>query len=345
MKPVESIHGLSCPNCSGMVPIPEGQVIVRCPYCDQRALVQGERGLQRFQVARRVERAQAETALTRFLSSSRAIAGEAARNARLEESFLVYLPFWFCRARVLGWAFGEEQVGSGDDKRFEPREVKFAEEMTWNGAACDVGEFGVDSLPLSDQPLVPFEAGSLHAAGMVFEPVGSLSEARAAGESSFDERVRNMVNLDRVAQVFVRFVRKRISLVYYPLWVLRYLYRGRSFQVMVDGYSGQVLYGKAPGNTLYRAAVLVGGMALGALVGVDGSALALYLLGRSNGDSPEGLLVGALAMVAAGFSLMAAAYRKFRYGEQYEFRGHRQLSRRFNTRKEDRVYRAREVQK
>jgi hypothetical protein len=41
---------------------------------------------------------------------------------------------------------------------------------------------------------------------------------------------------------------------------------------------------------------------------------------------------------------MAAAYRKFRYGEQFEFRGHRKRSQRFQSRKEGRVYRAREVQ-
>jgi hypothetical protein len=216
--------------------------------------------------------------------------------------------------------------------------------MAWNGAACDVGEFGVDSLPLKDQPLEPFAAEGLHAAGMVFEPAGSLSEARNAGEKDFNERVRKMVDLDRVAQIFVRFARQRLNLVYYPLWVLRYLYRGRSFQVVVDGYSGQVLYGKAPGNTFYRAAVLVGGMALGALVGVDGSALALYLLGRSDGDGGEGVVFAALALVGAGFTLMAAAYRKFRYGEQFEFRGYRKRSRHVQSRKEGRVYRARELQ-
>jgi hypothetical protein len=343
MKERDSVHGLACPNCGGVVPVPEGQVIVRCPYCDLRSLVRGERGLQRYQVARRVDRERAETALNQFLTSSRAIAGEAAKTAQLDEVFVAYLPFWVTWARVLGWVLGQEKVGSGDNARYEPREIKIAEEMDWNGAACDVGEFGVDTLPLTDQPLEPFEADTLHAAGLVFEPVGSLSDAITASESDFNERVRRMASLDRVAQVFVRFLRRRLGLVYYPLWVLRYLYRGRAFQVVVDGYSGKLLYGKAPGSTLYRAAVLVGGMALGAFLAVDGSALALALAGQSDGDGAEGFLIGALAVAAIGFGLMGTAYRKFRYGEQYEFRGHRQKSRRFQRRKEGGVYRVREA--
>jgi hypothetical protein len=95
--------------------------------------------------------------------------------------------------------------------------------------------------------------------------------------------------------------------------VLRYLYRGRSFQVVVDGYSGKVLYGKAPGNILFRAAVLVAGMALGAIMAIDVPALIL----SGNSDSSAG---AALALFLLGLGIMGAAYRAFRRGEQYEYR-------------------------
>jgi hypothetical protein len=111
-------------------------------------------------------------------------------------------------------------------------------------------------------------------------------------------------------------------LVYYPLWVIRYLYRGRSFQVVVDGFSGQVLYGKAPGNTLYRAAVLVGGMGLGSLIAVDGAAAALYLLTQAEGDNAIVILGAALGLFTFGTTIMWRAYRAFRYGEQFEYRRH-----------------------
>jgi DNA-directed RNA polymerase subunit RPC12/RpoP len=343
MSEADSVYGLACPNCGGMVPIPEGQAIVRCPYCELRSLVRGERGLRRYQVPLRVDQARSEATLAQFLKSSRAIAEGAENTARLEEAFLAYLPFWVNWARVLGWVLGEEKVGSGDDARYEPREVKVAEDMTWNGAACDVGEFGVDRLPLKDQSFEPFDSEALHSAGMVFEPIGSLSEAQRSSQDEFHERVQKMANLDRVSQTFVRFVHNRMGLVYYPLWVIRYLYRERAFQIVIDGFTGKVLYGKAPGSTIYRAAVLVGGMILGALLAVDVSALLLIGFGASGGDDSEGLLLGALAVLVAGIGMMIAAYRKYRYGEQYEFRGYRQKSGRFKRRKEGGVYRVQEV--
>jgi hypothetical protein len=314
----DSVQGLTCPKCGGMVPIPEGQIIVQCPYCELRSLVRGERGMLRYQVPQRVPRQNAIQALSKFFSSSMAIARDTAQKARLDEAFLVHIPFWTVWARVAAWVFGEKKVGSGDKKHYEPREMRVVQEMSWSGAACDVGEFGVKQISVAEQGLQPFNPDEMHSSGMVFEPVGSVSDARASADKQFEEQVRKKAGLDRLAQMFIRVLRQRFALVYYPMWVLRYLYRGRSFQVVVDANSGEVLYGKAPGNTLYRAAVLILGMAAGAFISVDVTALLVYFLSDSNSNGDAFWLV--LVSFVVGLGLMYAAYRSFRYGEQYEYR-------------------------
>jgi hypothetical protein len=172
----------------------------------------------------------------------------------------------------------------------------------------------ISEVPLDIRGLEPFDADSLHAQGLVFEPVGSFEEARRTAAQDFEKRVRSKSKLDRISQVFVRIFRRRSGMVYYPLWILRYLYRGRAFQVVVDGISGSVLYGKAPGNTYYRAAVLVGGMALGAFLALDVTLFALYLFSE---DSDLGAF--AIAAFLGGLALMFWAYRRFRHGEEFEF--------------------------
>ncbi len=316
MSDKESVQGLSCPNCGGMTPIPEGQSVVHCPFCGQRSFVKGERGLRRYQTPPKILRENALEVLRRFFSSNMAIARDAGRQAQVDETFLIYLPFWTVWGRIAGWAFGEKKVGSGDDRRYEPKEVRLVQEMTWTGAACDVGEFGVNELLLTDQELQPFNPETLHNSGMVFEPVNLFSEAQQAAENEFQQQLNRRAGLDRLSQLFMRAFRRRLGLVYYPLWVLRYLYRGRAFQVVVDGYSGSVLYGKAPGNTTYRAVMLVLGMAAGAFVTVDVTALILYALSDSE-NTPIWL---ALLSLAGGLALMYTGYRRFRYGEQYEYR-------------------------
>jgi hypothetical protein len=83
----------------------------------------------------------------------------------------------------------------------------------------------------------------------------------------------------------------------------------------VDGVQGKILYGKAPGNIFYRAAALVGGLALGNLIAVDGSALLFWLMSKS--DEGGNLLIVLLG-VAVGAAVIAWGYRAFRYGEEVE---------------------------
>ena len=180
-----------------------------------------------------------------------------------------------------------------------------------------MAEFGVANVTLTKQTLEHFNSERLHATGMVFEPVGSLAEAREAAQASFDARARASARLDRLNQLFMRFVHNRFGLVYYPLWALRYTYRNRSFQVVVDGFTGKVLYGKAPGSTLYRAGALSLGMALGAFLIVDVPIFFLSIMDFGS-DNADAACVVPLAAIAIGIAAMSFAYRAFRYGEQYE---------------------------
>ena len=104
------ITGLSCPNCAGTLSVREGQRIVKCPYCEARSLVRGERGVGRYQAARTVSREAAAAAVRGFWSGfNRAM--DLSRRAQITELFLVYLPYWRAQSQVAGWLFGQKKVG------------------------------------------------------------------------------------------------------------------------------------------------------------------------------------------------------------------------------------------
>jgi len=310
------IKGLTCPNCSGSVDVREGQRIVKCPYCSARSLVRGERGLARYQVARQVEREKAEQVVRRFWAGFNK-AMDLSQRGQIDELFLVYLPYWRAQAQMAGWMFGEEKVGSGKNQHWEPREKQLMEGMEWTGAAGDVAEFGVDSVSLNGATFAAYNPDQLHAEGMVFEPTGSQSEAQDDAHRAWWKHGEKKTGIDRISQAWLRFLRETLALVYYPLWIARYTYRNRSYQVVVDGSRGRVLYGKAPGNVLFRALMLVAGTALGSFILCDGLALAASVISASNDDDSVALLA---VPVAAGAALIAGGYRLFRWGEEITHR-------------------------
>lgn len=291
--------------------MPEGVRIVTCPFCDMRSLVRGDRGVRRWQVGNQIQRPQAMEAVQGFFSGMNK-ARDLKRQAEIRELFLVYLPYWHVQAFVAGWLFG--RVKSGKDST-KPVEVEVMEEMHWNDAAADVSEFGVHRVSMSGMGLDPYNAEDLHAEAMVFEPIESRSEALEEAKLHFIYRGRRKRSLKTTFFEKFHLLRRKLSLVYYPLWVARYQYRNRSYQVVVDGVRGDVLYGKAPGNILYRAAMLALGMASGTFILVNGTIIAGLVLANS-GDEDSLLLI--LLPIVAGIGLIAAGYRKFRYGEEVE---------------------------
>jgi hypothetical protein len=315
-KKGEAAVGLACPNCQGRLQIPEGVRIIRCPFCDQRSLVRGDRGVLRHQVPRRLDRQAALAKARGFLRGLDRAPGLSQR-ADFTDLFVVYLPFWSEWSEVAAWFFGKKKVGSGKNRRLVPKEVRLMGTRSWNQAACDVQEFGVNDISLAGQTLQAFDADALHADGMVFEPVTAAGVAWAEASAAIDGDVRSEAGLDVIASEHIERLGSRKALVYFPLWVARYTFRNRSYQIVLDGATGNVLYGKAPGNIWFRAAALVGGFALGALILVDGTALAGRLVWHS--DNSDSFLI-VLVPLALGGALMLAAYRRFRFGELLERR-------------------------
>jgi DNA-directed RNA polymerase subunit RPC12/RpoP len=310
--------GMNCPNCGGQLQVPEGRRIVACPFCQMRSLVAGERGVYRYQVARRVERSQAEAAL-RGLFTGVNKAFDLQQHAQVRELFVVYLPYWRARAQLAGWIFGKVRRGSGKNSRLEPVEVRVDAPVSWNDAACDVTEFGVQSLTIDASTLAPYEPEALRADGMVFEPVESASEALDQAHEDFARQARATRSLAQKSYELFHYLDEQLSIVFYPLWIARYEYRGRMYQAIVDGVQPRVLYGKAPGNIFYRAAMLVGGMLAGNCLLVNGTLLALELLGSSNSHNDDSFFIVCIPPVL-GAVLIWAGYRLFRYGEEIEQR-------------------------
>ena len=157
-------------------------------------------------------------------------------------------------------------------------------------------------MDLVGDPLVPFNQALLDRLGMVFPPTGSERKVKQAAIEAFKRSADPASGLKRVRFRFLETLRERLSVVYYPLWVVRYRFRERSYQILVDAEDGSLAYGKAPGNDLYRALMLVGTEAVAAFLGTT----ALQWMGGGLGPL---VFVGAIA-----FAIVFWGWRRFRYG-------------------------------
>jgi len=252
----------------------------------------------------------------KWLESGLAKAKGLASGSKIEEAYLAYVPFWRVKSDVVGWIFGQEKksrsTGSSTDYYYEDKEIKIQDSYDWTTPACDIAELGVKKINLEGDEIKPVNFEELQQQGMLFNIISSEKEITDLAKERFSSRSNKAANLDNVTFQHLDLVREEVYIVYYPLWVVRYVFANRIYQVVVDGQDGTICYGKAPGSTMYRAVIGILGTAFGMFLATFFEAFYIF---KASGKTPWIIYIIALIL---GIAVMTWAYKKFRFGGEVE---------------------------
>lgn len=296
--------GLNCPACGGAISVAEGQSAVSCKYCSSALFVEGDRGVLTVAFANKVT---PEVVVNSSRSWWRK--GFKARDlknvGKVLEVYPIYLPFWRAMTRVAGWVCGYEERRHTDSKgnvRVEriPKEVMVLQDYVYSQIACDPGDLGIRSLrnltgetSFADFEMIP-----------TFEATTSKDDAVVNARNDALSRGRAGARVPHVTFERLHAVPRSLSMIYYPVWVMRYSYRDRMYMDTVDGVTGQVLSGRAPGDPLFQSLAVTAGTSVGGLAAAAGIIF--------SGGTVEIPLVG----LAAGLVVLFLTYRFFRHGSE-----------------------------
>ena len=265
------VKGLVCASCGGAVDVEEGLTTVVCRYCGTGQAVVGRRGTRRMMVLDRLSRDAAAQSIMKWFRKGVRKEPALKREVQLEESFLAWFPFIRARCDVIGWVLGIDERRVKRGNRWvtvqEPveRQVSYTIDRTVAGA--DMSEFGVNKINLANDEILPLDEERLRTRGMVFRPNRSETETASAVLAEALEVVKNGTRPDKTSFSWYSVLRQETDLIFYPLWVFRYSFRERTYQILVDAEDGAIAYGKAPGNHLWRAFSLVGSCAVACFLG------------------------------------------------------------------------------
>ncbi|MCX6161778.1 MAG: hypothetical protein NTV87_10675 [Ignavibacteriae bacterium] len=310
LKKEKIVRGITCPSCGGELDLGEGIKTLNCKYCGTLLAARGSGGSIRYYVPKKLKRDDAINKAFGWLDSGLAKAKGLKKNSQVSEAFLAYIPYWRVGADVVGWIFGQEKrtrtSGNRTETYYVDVEKKIQKTYDKTYSACDVAELGVKQVNLTGDDIHPVDFETLQHDGMLFNVISSEKEAFDYALEQFAIESRNSSMVDRISFEHLDLVRKNISIVYYPLWVVRYTFANRTYQVVVDGEDGSICYGKAPGNNLYRAIMGIIGTGSGMFLATF---FGIFALGGS-----KATVVAYIISLFLGIFIMKWGYKKFRYG-------------------------------
>ncbi|MDH3365445.1 MAG: hypothetical protein OEM29_05525 [Thermoplasmata archaeon] len=296
--------GLNCTACGGAISIVEGEDTVVCPYCSSTLFIEGDEGVATIAFKNRLTK-QGAIGASRSWWSRGWKARDLKRVGKATEVYPIYLPFWRATTRVAGWICGYEIRRHTDSKgrvheQKVPKEVMVLNDYQFSEIAADPGDLGIRRLRnfsgetnFADFDMIP-----------TFEATTSKDDAVSHAKNEALSRARSSARVPRVTMERLHILPRRLSMVYYPVWVVRYNYKERMYLTTVDGVTGQLLSGRAPGDPLFQSLAITAGSSVGGLLAAAGIML--------SGVAIELTAVG----VVAGAAMLYLTYRFFRHGSE-----------------------------
>ena len=252
--------GATCSECGGSIRINEGDRSVRCGYCGSALYISTPRGVQSFILRPKITSSKARLAAIRYIAE-KTDNRLSTRHASIEDLKLIHVPFWRLRGRLMGWVSGtkaervkvetvSEESGSGqvrttvrEERRPYSRLV--FKRVDWSAPACVLPCLGLQGISLRtgflDWAVFDDKKRSEHTTAL---PVRSERLIRRDA-LSYLKRLVVPAGTSVSASRF-HFFDSRLSLYYYPVYLLRYRCAGRLYTITIDGGNGAVVRGEVP---------------------------------------------------------------------------------------------------
>ncbi len=279
-----------CQSCQAISVFDAERVGQRCDFCGSSALVPYEEIKEAFRpeslLPMKISETQVRDAIRRWYGS-RWFAPNALKRAALTDTVKgVYIPYWTFDAQVhaewsaeSGYYYYEEETYRDSDGQVKTRQVQ---KIRWQPSSGAVDHFFDDELvpasrglqpdmlrrvePFPTKELVPYKPGFL--SGWVVEryQIDLLSAAKTAREqmeAEMEELCAAEVPGDthRNLQVETDYAGQTFKHILVPIWLLSYGYAARTFQVLINGYTGSIA-GRYPKSWVKITLAVLGILAL-----------------------------------------------------------------------------------
>ncbi|QSZ66167.1 hypothetical protein RJ40_00960 [Methanofollis aquaemaris] len=172
-------------------------------------------------------------------------------RAQVTDCQLKYFPFWKLTAHLTGFVKGyktESEVNV-------PVEESVDDDFVWTEIACDASDLGIYYLRNLDGETGPYDVGAF--TGRVPEVIVPRTDAVSEGIAGLEYGVLMHSEIPTITEHELHFSDCENTLLIYPFWIVRYAYAGRTYFATVDGVTGDIIAGRAPGSLFWRICAFV----------------------------------------------------------------------------------------
>lgn len=242
----ELVESINCPHCGGPLNLTTGEVIVTCPYCGSAVRIRSDKPflLRHSMLPARYDRDGVTQQIQGWMEGGIMKPDDLRRASRITDLGCLYLPFYVFEVDATT-AYSGVLTRTGTNER---RSGDLVRNYFWKVLGRRSGEYQIADYHIPLTMKVPFDTTQMLKDARILNAEVDEDEAGRIAQEEIDAHQRELLKdlVDVLESATTQATVKDSEFVHTPLWFASYAYHGKSYKIVVDAASGDVVKGDIP---------------------------------------------------------------------------------------------------
>ena len=239
---------IRCSHCGAPVEFDPGELTATCKYCGFTTVVETGQvfTFEHSLLLNRYNEEQIEEQIRDWMREGFMKPSDLARKSKILEKTLTYLPFWLISIKA-------KSTYKGIFERIAPpatKEGSIDKDYNWLVLARKASDFPTREYEVPMEGKIPFDFRRIEGFAKVLNSEIDKDEAIELAKQQIDAHNSFLIkqDVDKIIDLKTDFNVTQVVYLHSPIWFVKYDYKGNSYNLIIDGASGNALKGDIPSS-------------------------------------------------------------------------------------------------
>jgi DNA-directed RNA polymerase subunit RPC12/RpoP len=240
------VDEIKCSHCGAPIAFKPGEILATCKYCGFTVVIEtGETfTFEHSLLLNQYDLAQIEEPIRTWMREGFLKPSDLARKSKITEKNLVYLPFWVVSVEA-------KSTYKGVFERITPaivKDGKIEKQYSWLVLARKATEFPTKEYNVPLEGKIPYDFRKIEGFAKVLNSEIDRDGAVEIAKQQIDAHHRFLVqqDIDKIIEFNTELNVKQVVYLHAPIWFVKYEYKGKTYQLFIDGATGTAIKGDIP---------------------------------------------------------------------------------------------------
>jgi DNA-directed RNA polymerase subunit RPC12/RpoP len=240
------VDEIKCSNCGAPISFNPGEQIATCKYCGFTVVIETGKAFtfEHAMLLNKYDQIQIEEQTREWMRGGFLKPSDLAKKSKIVEKNLVYTPFWVVTTEA-------KTVYKGIFERISPpvvKDGKIEKKYDWLVLARKASEFPVREYNVPLEGKIPYDFRKIEGFAKVLNSEIDKTEAAELAKQQIEEHHRYLAqqDIDKIIEMKTEMEMHQTVYLHCPIWQVKYEYKGKIYQLWMDGATGTAIKGDIP---------------------------------------------------------------------------------------------------